>query len=266
MNKATASARLVLMISIAVLALVGVLGWMLPAIGVVPESEAAGPALSGLPSWVPICGVALILIAALLVARSGRRALKLAEASYTDDPEVVSQWTSAKRSADSPPDVTAGGSGPGAEHGVSLARRLREEVSRSNRHRHDLSVLSISIDSTPEMESAPSGQIPRLLATVGEIVQNSIRVSDAYGRIGPNSLLVILAETETKGAERVAEKLRRNVEVYPFDRSFPITVSIGVAGEDGEKLTERADSAREASGHAGGNRVTTSGSETTAHS
>jgi diguanylate cyclase (GGDEF)-like protein len=245
------------MSSTILLAIAGILGWLLYAFAASNRGSSDG-ALPSLPPWASAVGIVVILMAAFVVARSGRRAIVPTDGALSHDPSTGALWdvsghsSSAARSA-----VITGVAGE--EHHILLKRRLSGEIARSGRHGHPLSVLSISLDSPRELESAPPGGAKRVLATVGEIVLNSIRVSDAYGHDGPDTLLVVLAETDAKGAGRVAEKLRRNVEVYPFGEALAVTVSVGVAGYHpggtADELIARANDARERAAEAGGNQV-----------
>ena len=253
MSSATTPYRLLLTISAVLLAVAGILGWLMSG------SFAGGP-----PSWVAVAGIAVVIAAAFLVALSGRKVMTLAselsggDLNGSDHGGADGGGKSTIRGGD----LSDAAGESGAETRSVFIRRVRGEVSRTSRYGHDLSLLALSVDQpggedSPIQESAAS----RVLGTIGAIVRNSTRVSDAYGHTAPNRLVVLLAETEINGARRVAEKLRRNVEVYPFDQSYSVTVSIGVAeyrsGDEGDTLLARVERACTAAAAAGGNRVET---------
>ena len=264
MTRGTNSFRFLLTTSAVLLAIAGILGWLLP--GLFADSAVgteAGAALAdGPPSWISVVGILVVVVAAFLVALSGRRVIAIAtELSGGDHSGSGRGWmgvngTSMARETGAGVSTTEAS----GESRAVFVRRVRGEVARTSRYGHPLSLLSISVDQPAEAESrVPDPVANRILGTIGEIVQNNTRLSDAYGRTAPNRILVLLAETEVKGAGRVAEKLRRNVEVYPFDQSSRVTVSVGVAthrdGDEGDDLISRVETACDSAGAAGGNRV-----------
>ncbi len=147
----------------------------------------------------------------------------------------------------------------GAEGRAVFERTLRGEIARTQRHDHALSLLAFGVDQIAGGE-VDAGNSDYVLGTVGEIVQNNVRVSDVFARLADNTFAILLAETPLRGAERVAEKLRRNIEVFPFDDVHPCTVSVGISafakGDDGYKLLERAETAFQRSRDKGGNAIT----------
>ena len=146
----------------------------------------------------------------------------------------------------------------GAEGRSVFERTLRGEISRTQRYAHPLTLLVYSVDqlASGKMDGDSADYV---LGTIGEIVQNNIRVSDVFARLADNVFVILLAETPQRGAERVAEKLRRNIEVFPFDDVQPCTVSVGTSvfqkGDSGESLLARAETACQTASSGGGNRV-----------
>lgn len=147
----------------------------------------------------------------------------------------------------------------GAEGRSVFDRTLRGELSRTQRYSHPLSLVTFSVDPIAAGVVAEDSA-DYVLRTIGEIVQNNVRVSDIFARLADNLFVVLLTETAQRGAERVAEKLRRNVEVFPFDDIHPCTVSVGVSafltGDDANSLLLRAENACKSAAAGGGNRVT----------
>jgi diguanylate cyclase (GGDEF)-like protein len=90
-----------------------------------------------------------------------------------------------------------------------------------------------------------------LLIKVAELVKEGLRKTDIAARYGGEEFAVILPETGKEGARLVAERLRKNVESYPFPgrESQPLgrlTLSVGVATypEDADsvmRLVAKAD-------------------------
>jgi len=65
-----------------------------------------------------------------------------------------------------------------------------------------------------------------ILRKVADIIKNSMRVSDVFGRFGGEEFLAFLPQVYTHGVFNIAEKIRKNIQE---ETSFgiPVTVSIG---------------------------------------
>jgi diguanylate cyclase (GGDEF)-like protein len=74
------------------------------------------------------------------------------------------------------------------------------------------------------------------LCHVSDILKDSVRKSDFFGRYGGDEFVVILPETVPDDALQVAEKIRQKVESYPIkinaELSLNITLSAGVSGSN----------------------------------
>lgn len=251
--KRTAPFLFAMTASVVLLSLAGILGWLLFEVGA--DAQRSVP-VGGVSSWVSLAGIAAVLVGAVLVTLSGRRAIAMAS-----DPVTRSVQRSGTQRDAFALRSPGGLEEPRLADAVPpIVRRLQGEVARAERYGHELSVVSVSVDGPSDgSERIPETLSARVLLTVGEIVRNSTRVSDAYGPAGSGELILLLTETDAKGAARVAEKLRRNVEVYPFDRPTPVTISIGVTGYSGtdrpDVLVARAVRARESARAKGGNQV-----------
>ena len=112
---------------------------------------------------------------------------------------------------------------------------LETELTRSRRFHHSLSLCFIEVDHMKKYTEAhgrPEGD--ELLRFMGDLLKTSIRASDLTCRYGEEEFVLLLPETPKKGALTVAEKMRKVVEVYPFEGrdSQPagsVTVSVGVS-------------------------------------
>jgi diguanylate cyclase (GGDEF)-like protein len=88
-----------------------------------------------------------------------------------------------------------------------------------------------------------------LVAIVSE-VSSAVRGTDVVGRWGGEEFLVVLPQTDERGALELAERLRRriaSVEVFSEGVALRVTASLGVAQAQREdsidSITERADDA-----------------------
>ena len=101
-----------------------------------------------------------------------------------------------------------------------------------------------------------------ILKEFSRLARNSIRDSDVLGRYGGDEFLLILKDTDLKGAVMHAERLRVYAHFLDFQKVLAqkhISLSIGVAQyRKGEKITDlisRADSALYQAKQLGRNRV-----------
>ena len=84
-----------------------------------------------------------------------------------------------------------------------------------------------------------------VLAEVGRRLLASARTGDLMARVGGEEFAWLLPGTHVAGAESLAERARRSVEVLPFPMVGALTASLGVAelgaDDDGEMLFRNAD-------------------------
>lgn len=150
-----------------------------------------------------------------------------------------------------------------------LDRRLEDEVARSMRYTHDLSVLMLDIDHFKRVNDTYGHQAGDItLATLCRLVKGSLRDSDVIARYGGEEFVVICTNTAVGGATLVAERIRQLVESQAVsftddsgaNKTIPITVSIGVSGLGGsvdskDALVNAADKALYRAKEEGRNRV-----------
>jgi diguanylate cyclase (GGDEF)-like protein len=112
--------------------------------------------------------------------------------------------------------------------------RIHDEVGRSGRFGHQLSLVMLSID---ECGSCDDGQnrasSSEVLREVASVIRRSLRDMDLGGRCEGDVLAVMLPETDARGAARVAERIRASVESQTIlvgdSCTATCTVSAGVA-------------------------------------
>jgi len=136
-----------------------------------------------------------------------------------------------------------------------------------DRHRHEgatLSLLFLDLDHFKQLNDrfGHSGGDDVLMCFVG-LVNACIRPTDFLFRMGGEEFCGLLPHTDTEQAQRVAERIRQQVEeASVIVAGLPVraTVSIGIAsteavGHDLDALIRRADSAVYAAKRSGRNRV-----------
>jgi diguanylate cyclase (GGDEF)-like protein/PAS domain S-box-containing protein len=139
--------------------------------------------------------------------------------------------------------------------------RLQEEISRSRRHGHPLSLILLDIDhfkSYNDTFGHPKGD--EVLRAVGKLLSRTMRDTDFAARYGGEEFAIILPNTDRAGAEQVAERLRSAIAAAEWD-DRAITASVGTASfssdvNNVDALLEHADRALYRSKEAGRNRVT----------
>lgn len=156
--------------------------------------------------------------------------------------------------------------------------RFTEEVNRSVRYEHPLSLLFLDIDHFKKVNDTfghENGNV--ILVDIAKLISGEVasfdqafhlRKSDIVARYGGEEFVVILVETPKEGALIIAEKIRRNVESHQFSlkntqQTIGVTVSIGLAslfedGDTADSLIVRADEAVYKAKHTGRNRVSMS--------
>ncbi len=147
-----------------------------------------------------------------------------------------------------------------------LHERLKEELSRSLRYHHPMTLLMVDVDYFKRYNDTYGHQQgDEVLRTVAEILRQNVRQSDIVGRYGGEEFMIILPETTKSAAVALAQRLCEIVANTPFP-GYPggapvrCTISIGVAGypEDGltaSDLVAAADAALYRAKRFGRNRV-----------
>ena len=160
-------------------------------------------------------------------------------------------------------------------------RRLEEEMDRSRRYSHHLSLVLADIDGLKkinEMYGHEEGD--RIIMEVAKVMKGNVRLTDVAARYSGQEFAVILPETREDGAFNVAQRIKENVsrvvEVAEHIRrdvekqkvtlsagaKVTVTVSIGVTNFNGmegrvttEEIVEMTKKAMLKAKKLGGNRV-----------
>jgi len=110
---------------------------------------------------------------------------------------------------------------------------LKAEVYRAKRYRAKLSLMMLDIDHFKLFNDNYGHQVgDEVLIKISEMLKSSLRESDIAARYGGEELVVLAAETDREGiyilAERVRQKIAKDVIVEYEDKKLRVTVSIGV--------------------------------------
>lgn len=124
-----------------------------------------------------------------------------------------------------------------------LQERLKEELSRSLRYHHPMTLLMIDVDYFKRYNDTYGHQQgDELLRQLAQILQRNVRQSDIVGRWGGEEFAIILPETDKQSATTLAQRLCEVVANTPFPGhpgGAPVrcTISIGVASYPDDALT-----------------------------
>jgi diguanylate cyclase (GGDEF)-like protein len=122
---------------------------------------------------------------------------------------------------------------------------LDYEIGRSERHRHDFSILLLDLDDFKDINDSyghPTGD--ETLIKIAQCLRDHLRKGDLATRIGGDEFAVILPETSARRAYRVADKLRERLRGIRFEtpggKRFCVTTSIGVVSfpKDGTNVAD----------------------------
>ena len=107
--------------------------------------------------------------------------------------------------------------------------RLAEEIYRSARYKHPLSVIILDIDHFKRHNDRLGHlEADHILVQLARIVERSVRRGDMVARYGGDEFVILLPETDREAATVVAERVRRTVEKKEFVHC-QVTISAGVA-------------------------------------
>lgn len=116
-----------------------------------------------------------------------------------------------------------------------LQVRMQEELSRASRDGTNLVCLMLDVDRFKRVNDtwghAAGDAVLRELANR---IDSQVRASDVAARYGGEEFVILLPNTATDDAERLAERIRRVISATPFvlpnGDEATITASIGIAG------------------------------------
>jgi diguanylate cyclase (GGDEF)-like protein len=141
---------------------------------------------------------------------------------------------------------------------------LGEALARAKRFTRRVSVLMVDADHFKTINDTyghPVGDL--VLQRIAKILEKEARRTDVVARYGGEEFVVVLDETDTKGARSVAERIRERIERELIQGEFGrvrVTASLGLAtwpehGDAMEALLEHADQALYEAKKNGRNRV-----------
>ena len=141
-------------------------------------------------------------------------------------------------------------------------------VSQAKRNSTPLSLVYFDLDRFKRINDSHGHQCgDQVLKTMSAIIKALLREEDVFGRMGGDEFAILLPETNTDGARRVAERLRMALVKEPHDlngvtASFSASFGIAQLGDKAPSLStliKQADLALYESKNRGRNRVSCHG-------
>ncbi|MEO1244617.1 MAG: sensor domain-containing diguanylate cyclase [Pseudomonadota bacterium] len=138
-----------------------------------------------------------------------------------------------------------------------LQVRLKEELARAKRDQTELVCLMLDIDHFKRVNDTwghAAGDA--VLSELAQRIESEVRKSDVAARFGGEEFVVLLPDTDTRAAEKLAERIRRAIATAPIGLpdggEASITTSIGISSAtpsadavelktEGDALLARAD-------------------------
>ena len=116
-------------------------------------------------------------------------------------------------------------------HGfVEMAENMFE---LSARHGRPATLAYIDLDNFKQVNDLDGhSEGDRVLRTIGEILQKSLRRTEMAARLGGDEFAIALPETNQSGARSALNKLKENLDQAMQKHHWPVTFSIGVASFD----------------------------------
>ena len=112
---------------------------------------------------------------------------------------------------------------------LKLDQVLEHEFQRSQRYKTPLTLVFIDIDYFKNVKDLHGHQAGDLvLQEFSQLIKNSIRTTDIFGRWGGEEFLLILPETSSAQGMSLAKQLCLSIEQHQFSYDFSNTASFGV--------------------------------------
>lgn len=145
----------------------------------------------------------------------------------------------------------------------SLLQRLQFETARARRFRSPLSALMIELDTPASLGQDHGVAAGQLMAQLGQLLRDNVRVIDIASRYGDTVLCVALPNTPPQGARTLADNLRARIAALTAAGApaLRLSASVGIASldhmaiADAETLLAHAAAALARARAEGGDRV-----------
>lgn len=137
---------------------------------------------------------------------------------------------------------------------------IKEEISRVKRYGTHMSLIILDIDKFKKINDVYGHSVgDSVLIELSNLIQDSIRESDTFCRIGGEEFVIISPNSSLENNFLFAEKIREIICSHEFEFVKNVTISLGLSqclkDDDENNIFKRADSALYESKMNGRNRV-----------
>ena len=126
----------------------------------------------------------------------------------------------------------------------AIMEELEMRIEKAATYHTPLSIIMLDIDYFKVLNDTYGHAFgDQTLKEIACLIEGETRGLDTLGRYGGEEFLLILPNTNTESACRVAERIRGKVESFVFGQGIQVTISGGVATYGNEELLEFIDKA-----------------------
>ena len=148
----------------------------------------------------------------------------------------------------------------GIKNRYSINKDIENEIKRVQRYDGVFALMMFDIDYFKKVNDTYGHDIgDHVLKEFSALISNTIRDTDSFGRWGGEEFILIVPNEDYNGFMVLAEKIRKSIEEYEFNKVKHITVSIGVTlcsiKSEKESLLKKVDEALYEAKSNGRNRV-----------
>ncbi|PPK52565.1 diguanylate cyclase (GGDEF)-like protein [Marinobacter persicus] len=148
----------------------------------------------------------------------------------------------------------------GALNRAGIEPHLESSLAGAQRRSQPMSIVLLDIDYFKNVNDSFGHALgDSVLVQLVNTLKRRLRKADSLARWGGEEFLVLLPDTDPKGAFQLADALRQAVEQATFEHRQSLTISLGTAtanaGDSLKSLVRRADDNLYAAKHAGRNQV-----------
>ena len=113
---------------------------------------------------------------------------------------------------------------------LSVFERLEEEFNLYQRNAQPFCLVIIDLSEFKTINDRYGHeQGDAVLKAVARILKNRLRLSDTYGRIGGDEFMMLLRNTDKKGAENVIVNLKETFQDEPILKKYSVDFTYGIA-------------------------------------
>ena len=143
----------------------------------------------------------------------------------------------------------------------SIENILNNEIRRSKRYTHSLSVVILDVDNFKSVNDTLGHNVgDKVLKGLAKLISKHLRETDYCGRWGGEEFIIVLTDTSLSNGVKLTEKIREKIYGHDFGDIKNVSCSFGIAecdtGDTCDILIQNADTALYEAKNSGKNKVT----------